>query len=369
MRTSKDELLFRAMEHAVAGRAVEARRALSSLESRLQVDVVPEDLGYHLFAMAVAHRLEGSGARNPYLNPRVEEGGRQIDLFRSLMTYMPLAATADVLANAVLEELLGTRGEATLVDVGIGQGRQEARLLRLLSRRGVLPRRLTLVGVDPSGASLEQAESTVAKVASEVGGTVRFLGVEAPVEEVSEATWSKLRELPGPRVVNAAFAMHHVAEQPGRAGAARDEVLRHLRGLDPVGLVLSEPNTDHFGASPLVRFEHAWRHFTHVFQLLDTLGVPSEERAAIKRFFGREVEDVVGTVDEAARCERHETAATWMERLRRAGFVPLELLERVRPEGVHPALTLRREPGLVGLSWREEMLVAVLAVRPDIARA
>ncbi|GEN10857.1 GRAS domain family protein [Myxococcus fulvus] len=364
MRAQKEELLFRAMEQGLAGRPDEATASLGALESMLDVDAVPEDLGYQLFATAVRHRLAGAGAgsRNPYLHPDASE--RQIDLFRSLMAHMPLASTADALANAVLEALLGGQQEATLVDVGIGQGRQAVRLLQSLSRRGAAPGQLTLVGVDPSGASLAQAKAATERVAREVDASVRFIGVESPVEAMSGAEWSMLRALPGPRVVNAAFALHHVAEAPDSLGTARDAVLRRLRAVEPVALVMCEPNTDHFQAAPLERFGHAWRHFTHVFQLLDSLGVPGEERAAIKRFFGREVEDVVGTVDESARCERHETARMWKARLSRAGFEPLELLEHLRPHGVHPALTLEREPGVVGLRWRDEVLVAVLAARP-----
>jgi hypothetical protein len=33
----------------------------------------------------------------------------------------------------------------------------------------------------------------------------------------------------------------------------------------------------------------------------------------------REVDDIVGTVAESARCERHETAVSWWERFKRAG--------------------------------------------------
>ncbi|MCP3102694.1 GRAS family protein [Myxococcus sp. K15C18031901] len=367
MHTAKDELLFRGMERALAGRPDEARAALASLTGLLDVEAEPQDLDYQLFASAIARRLDDTrpGPRNPYLHPPPDAGGRQIDLFRLLMAHMPLAATADALANATLVELLGGHDEATLVDVGMGQGRQEARLLRRLAERGALPRRLTLVGVDPSGDSLAQAEVTVADVAREVGAEVVFEAWVAPVERVSGARWARLGGLPRPLVVNAAFSLHHVAEAPGSEGAARDAVLRHLRALEPSGLVLCEPNVDHFLAPPLERFAHAWNHFTHVFQLLDTLPVPREARVAIKRFYGREVDDVVGTVDESARCERHELARTWGDRLRRAGFAPLEALARVSVP-VHPALTTRREPGMVGLCWRDELLVAVLGARPAV---
>jgi SAM-dependent methyltransferase len=371
MRTPKDELLLQGLEHALAGRPADAAEALLTLHALLDVDGVAEDLHYLLFATALSRRLEGSGAvaRNPYLHPEPEAGPRQIDLFRLLMTHMPLASTADAVANAVLAELLRGQAEATLLDVGIGQGRQERGLLRELARAGALPRRLTLVGVDPSGASLAQAEASVAEVAREVGASVRFVGLEAPVEGLSDATWAALRGVPRPLVVNGAFALHHVAEAPDSGGVTRDAVLRRLHALQPAGLVLCEPHVDHHRAPIRERFRNAWNHFTRVFELLDTLDVPREERAAIKRFFGREVDDIVGTVDESARCERHETAPSWMDRLRRAGFVPLETLERVRPAAVHPSVALRRERGCVGICYREDMLVAVLGARPAEADA
>lgn len=366
MRTPKDELLLQGLEHALAGRQAEAAEVLFTLHALLDVERVPEDLHYLLFATAVSRRLEGAGAvlRNPYLHPEPEPGPRQIDLFRLLMAHMPLASTADAVANAVLAGLLRGHGEATLLDVGIGQGRQERGLLRELARAGALPRRLTLVGVDPSGSNLRQAEATVAEVAREVGATVRFVGMESPVEGLADATWAALRGVPRPLVVNAAFALHHVAEAPGGGGEARDAVLRRLHGLAPAALVLCEPHVDHHRAPVRERFRNAWNHFTRVFQLLDTLDVPREDRAAIKRFFGREVDDIVGTVDESARRERHEPALSWQERLRRAGFVPLEAMERVRPQAVHPAVSLRRERGCVGITWRDDTLVAVLGARP-----
>ncbi|NMO13786.1 GAI protein2C [Pyxidicoccus fallax] len=366
MRTLKDELLLQGLEHALAGRQMEAVEVLRSLHALLDVRAVPEDLHYLLFATAISRRLEGAGVgpSNPYLHAALEQGPRQIDLFRLLVTHMPLASTADAVANAVLTGLLRGHGDATLLDVGIGQARQECGLLRELARAGALPRRLTLVGVEPSGPSLRQAEASVAEVAREVGASVRFVGLESPVEGLADATWEALRGVPRPLVVNAAFAMHHVADMPGGRGEARDAVLRRLCALAPKGLVLCEPHVDHHRAPVRERFRNAWNHFTRVFALLDTLDVPREDRAAIKRFFGREVDDIVGTVDEAARCERHETAPSWQDRLRRAGFVSLEAMEKVKPESVHPAVSLRRERGCVGICYQEDMLVAVLGARP-----
>jgi SAM-dependent methyltransferase len=363
MRTRKDALLHQGLEHALANRPAESAWALSALHALLDVRTVPEDLHYLLFATAISRRFAGATSANS--SPWPDDGGaRQIDLFQRVMTHLPLASTADAVANTVLGGLLRGHEEATLLDVGIGQGRQVRGLLRLLAREGALPSRLTVVGVDPCAASLGVAEASVAEAAREVGATVRFMGWVSPVESLPEATWAALREVPRPLVVNAAFTLHHVAEAPGGTGEARDAVLRRLRVLRPEALVLCEPHVDHHRAPVRERFLNAWNHFTRVLGMLDTLEVPREERVAIRRFFGREIEDVVGTVDEAARSARHELAASWMERLRRAGFEPLEGLEQVRPEVTHPAVGLRAERGCVGICHGGDMLMAVLAVRP-----
>jgi hypothetical protein len=364
MRTPKDELLLQTLEHTLSARTAKAVEALAALYRLLDVERVPEDENYAVFAAALSRRLEGApSVPHPYRASEVDGGAPQIDLFRQLMKHLPLASTADAVANALLAGFLQGRAEATLLDVGIGQGRQVCNLLRALARENALPRRLTVVGVDPGGVALREANEAVRATAREVGLALEFVALESPVEALDARMWAELRAVPRPLVVNAAFALHHVAEGTG-AGEARDVVLSRLAALGPVGLVLCEPHVDHHRAPVRERLANAWRHFSRVFQLLDTLEVSGEERRAIKRFFGREVDDIVGTVDESTRCERHELATAWWERLKRAGFMPRGGLEAVRPEGVHPAVGLRAEGGTVGITFRDEVLVAVLAAVP-----
>ncbi|CAM3459401.1 GRAS family protein [Corallococcus sp. ZKHCc1 1396] len=365
MRTPKDELLLQAMDHALSARAMEAVETLAALYRLLDVERVPEDENYGVFATALTRRLEGaSGALHPYRASEVDGGARQIDLFRQLMKHLPLASAADAVANTLLAGFLRGHDEATLLDVGIGQGRQECNLLRALAKAGALPRHLAVVGVDPSGASLREAQGAVTAVAEEVGLSLEFAGLESPVEDLDAAVWSALRGVRRPLVVNAAFALHHVVDGPAGAREPRDTVLGRLASLGPVGVVLCEPNVDHHRAPARERLANAWQHFSRVFQLLDTLEVPKEERRAIKRFFGREVDDIVGMVNESERCERHETALVWWERLRKAGFMPRRGMDAVCPPGVHPAVALRAEEGTVGIAFRDEVLVAVLAAVP-----
>ncbi|RYZ34520.1 MAG: GAI protein2C [Myxococcaceae bacterium] len=365
MRTPKDELLLRAMDHALSSRTVEAVETLAALYRLLDVERVPEDDNYGIFATALSRRLEGAtGALHPYRASEVDGGARQIDLFRQLMKHLPLASTADAVANALLAGFLRGRAEATLLDVGLGQGRQVCNLLRVLARSGALPEHLSVVGVDPCGASLKEAHGALMAVAEEVGVSLEFVGLESPVEDLDPAVWSALRGVRRPLVVNAAFALHHVVDGVSDVPEPRDVVLGRIAALGPVGVVLCEPHVDHHRAPARERLANAWHHFSRVFQLLDTLEVPAGERRAIKRFFGREVDDIVGTVNESERCERHETSQVWWERLRKAGFRPRGGMEAVCPPGVHPAVGLRAEEGTVGITFRDDVLVAVLAAVP-----
>ncbi|RKH60333.1 GAI protein2C [Corallococcus interemptor] len=365
MRTPKDELLLRAMDHALSARTLEAVEALADLYRLLDVERIPEDENYAVFATALSRRLEGAtGALHPYRASEVDGGAPQIDLFRRLMKHLPLASAADAVANALLAGFLRGHAEATLLDVGIGQGRQECNLLRALAKAGALPRRLTVVGVDPSGTSLAEARDAVLAVAKEVGLRLEFMKLESPVEDLNVATWAALRAVRRPLVVNAAFALHHVAEKEVGGMEARDAVLARLASLGPVGVVMCEPHVDHHRAPARERLKNAWNHFSRVFQLLDTLEIPGSERRALKRFFGREVDDIVGTVNEKERCERHEPASAWWERLQRAGFVPRRGPEPVCPGDVHPAVGLLREEGTVGITFRGDVLVSVLAAVP-----
>ncbi|MBN9681159.1 MULTISPECIES: GRAS family protein [unclassified Corallococcus] len=365
MRTPKDELLLRAMDHALSARTMEAVEALAALYRLLDAERIPEDENYAVFATALSRRLEGAtGALHPYRASEVDGGAPQIELFRRLMKHLPLASAADAVANALLAEFLRGHAEATLLDVGIGQGRQECNLLRALAKAGALPRHLTVVGVDPSGTSLVEARDAVLAVAEEVGLSLEFVKLESPVEDLDMATWAALRAVRRPLVVNAAFALHHVAEQQTSGMEARDAVLARLASLGPVGVVMCEPHVDHHRAPARERLKNAWNHFSRVFQLLDTLDIPVAERRAIKRFFGREVDDIVGTVNESERCERHEPALAWWERLRRAGFTPRGGLGALCPADVHPAVGLCVEEGTVGITFRGDVLVSVLAAVP-----
>lgn len=360
MRSEKFSVLSRALEELQAGRSSAARRSLAALTRMLDVDAVDEDMQYFLFATALARRLGVGEAQQMNLYLRRYELP-QISLFNLVAERLPMVGLAGRIANDLVCRVLSGHEEASLLDVGLGTGRQEVALLRTLAAQGAAPRHLTVVGVEPDADSLRKAEVGLTDTARELGISLSFRGIPKVIEALDEEDWALLRGCPGPRVVHAAFALHHMA-----AGVDRQEVFHKLRAVEPAAVVLCEPNSDHVTDSLAERFHNVWHHFSHNFQLVDELGLPARERNGIKLFFGRELEDILGAVDDSQRYERHERVETWLARLRRAGFslAPARWLEGAW-SFPHPAVHIRRGEGYVGVGYREEMLVPVICATAE----
>jgi len=357
-------LLTAVLHETGMGRPDTARRALATLVDEHLERTNPEDLQYHIFAAALAKRVadQRSAEINLYLRQFEQP---QISLFNLLAEHLPTVALAGRVANAMLADLVGYREHVTLLDIGIGTGRQAVALLYELAAKGALPERLAVVAVEPSAASLAEAGRTLAEAAQALQLAFAFYPVQAVVEELGDAEWGAIAKAAGdsPIVAHAAFAAHHVRDG-SRQDDARDEVFRRLRTLSPEAVVLCEPNVDHHTPEFFRRFENCWRHFSLTFELIGRLdGVTPAEQTAMKLFFAREIEDILGNAEES-RCERHESAAAWVRRFRRTGFVPAADVARAR--GIaHPAIDVRPHDGYLGLDYRGETLVAVLCAVPD----
>jgi hypothetical protein len=362
---TKFGLLTAVLHETGMGRADAARGALATLVDEHLERTNPEDLQYHIFAAALAKRVahDRSAEINLYLRQFEQP---QIALFNLLAERLPTVALAGRVANAMLAEQMAYREHVTLLDIGIGTGRQAVALLHQLAAQGALPERLTVVAVEPSASSLDECGRALADAARRLELPLAFHPVRAVVEELGDGDWEAIARVAdgSPIVAHAAFAAHHVRD--AAAADARDTVFRRLRALSPVAVVLCEPNVDHHTPEFFRRFENCWRHFSLTFELIGRLdGVSPGEQTAMKLFFAREIEDILGNAEES-RCERHEPAETWVERFRRTGFAPATPSGAAR--GVaHPEIEVRAHEGYVGLDFRGETLVAVLCAIPDAA--
>lgn len=162
-------------------------------------------------------------------------------------------------------------------------------------------------------------------------------------------------------VVNAAFALHHIKDEPGRD--MRAAVLGALRSLEPAALVLAEPDSDHEGKDLIRRFHNCWRHFGMVFRLVDELPIEQSDKDALKVcFFGREIKDILGQAEDA-RTERHGDVASWLVRLRRAGFEMVDFAPRPGTP-TFPLVAARPREGFLSLEYQGETMVGLFCAVP-----
>ena len=354
------ERLTAVLQTADAGRHGDACASLGALLDE-QVDRnSAADLDDVIFTSAVSRRLTGAVPATVNLYLRQYERP-QISLFNLLARHLPTVSLAGRIANELVCQFVAGLDEVTLLDVGIGTAQQEVALLHKLARRGALPRRLTFVAVEPSADSLHTAERALLAAGAQLGVEVVVRPVLAVAERLTDADWVRIGGEGAPLVVLSSFAAHHVRNEvraDGVSACARDALFARLRALEPLALVLCEPNADHHTPSFRRRFDSCWNHFGLTFDLIGRLDVATEEKAAMKMFFAREIEDILANAEES-RCERHEPVEVWADRLERTGFTLHERLDFVRGYA-DPLVRVSAQRGYVGLDHQDETLVAVL---------
>lgn len=343
-----------------------AAQALGALMAVLEGHPDPRCVGLYVFAAGLARRLgeATAGSANLYL---AQFEVPQIELFNLLGRALPFVGMATQIANGAIAHAMADQARPTIIDVGIGTGRQCGLLLEQLAAEGSLPRLLTVIGIEPSAWALDAARAHIEQTAAALGAEVSFFGLPHAAEDLGEREWRQVQQACTARpLVNASFALHHIAD--GADGAdgrdRRGEVLRRLNALDPALLVLAEPDVDHLEGDFLRRFANCWQHFGAVFRTLDRLPLAQRERDAIKvGFFGREIADILGA-PEGQRSERHESAAQWLARLRDAGFDAAPAARCAAGMGGAGVVSVQRQRRHVALHAEGVPVVSIFTATP-----
>jgi hypothetical protein len=275
----------------------------------------------------------------------------QIELFDLLIEKFPFVKYSQMLTNrAIVEEMRGN-AVVTLIDIGIGQGTQ---VMNIIEQARCLPglRHLCVIGIEPYGQALEQAGDTVQSLNGQAPFSIEFKGIQEGVEDI---TFSALGQLKGKVIVNASLALHHI-----QSAEKRQKVIEGIRSLQPAAFFLIEPNVNHFEPDFQQRFLHCYRHFYHIFQVIDQIeNISQSDKNALKLFFGREIEDIIGK-EEKDRFEKHELADAWIKRLKQSDFVLRpQLLEGPLSAGCGVEIAYHRE-GFVGFTHEDETVLAVM---------
>ncbi|MFJ6485941.1 MULTISPECIES: GRAS family protein [unclassified Streptomyces] len=336
---------------AIAAESGEMERFTACLKQAGEFSKDGPGLGDYFLA-GLAARLGQDRPANLYLRA---DGMPQIDLFYLMHQHLPFLR-AGRFANDALLKYCADRQEATVLALGIGQGRQE---LDLVARAGL--ERVTVIGADVAAESLDAADRALNGPEVPEGTRVDFRPILAASEDTDESVWALVEHAPRPLLVTASFALHHMLNHSGEQDA-RATLLRRLRALEPAALALCEPDSDHHLVPLPVRLANAWHHYGTVFAAIDATSATDGEKREMKRFFGREIEDVVGAVCETSRFERHEPTRTWINRLTACGFTPVPL---PRPAGEQPeGFTTTAHPTHLELAYKQTSVAAVIVAEP-----
>jgi hypothetical protein len=240
----------------------------------------------------------------------------QIRLFELLIQQFPLANLSQHCTNTLLADALVNHTNPVLMDIGIGTGFQISNIIESLSTKANNQIKcLTIIGIEPFADALKMTETNIRHAAENVPFEIKLIVKEAFIEQMTEEELrNMLPALYDGLYINASFALHHIQHM-----AQRKSVFTILKNLSVNAFVLSEPNSDHFEPSYKKRFENCTNHYGVLFQIIDTLPITAKEKAALKLFFSREIDDVLGNTEEV-RVEKHFTTNQWVALLEETGF-------------------------------------------------
>jgi methylase of polypeptide subunit release factors len=240
----------------------------------------------------------------------------QIRLFELLIQQFPLANLSQHCTNTLLIDALAQHSHPVLMDIGIGTGFQVMNIIEGLSKKADSKiQQLTVVGIEPFAEALHTAQTNVEHVGKQAPFGVSLVTKVAFIEQLSLSDLSQM--LPAQHdgiYVNASFALHHIQQE-----SQRKAVFETLKALGVTSIALSEPNADHYEPVYAIRFKNCVNHYGTLFRIIDTLAITATEKAALKLFFSREIDDVLGNT-EAVRVEKHYATQQWVKLFNQTGF-------------------------------------------------
>lgn len=330
--------------------SIENRMALESLFNYCTegAENDSQKLIFSLIIKAFNRRIQSESISNHiYLN---KSETPQIELFRILIEKFPFVKYSQQIVNEAILNAIGDNEAVTLIDIGIGQGVQ---MLSLLKQAQKLPnlKFVRVIGIEPFADALAATEYKMQSFGLHAPFQLEFTGICDFAENVD---FTQFKGTYRPVIVNASLALHHI-----QSSGARNKTLSSIHALNPLAMLLIEPNVNHVEPDFFTRYQNCYNHYYNLFRVIDLLEIATEDKNALKLFFGREINDVLGN-EEAHRFERHEPATIWIQRLANTGFItdntPLNI-----PSSTEYGVKINHHPeGFLGFTFDTETILSVL---------
>lgn len=280
----------------------------------------------------------------------------QIKLFDLIIKYFPFVKLGQKIVNSLILDAMMHSNNAILIDAGIGRGIQTIKFLEEIdTRKDINIEKLTIIGIEPFKEALDVAEKSIRKKSTGLKMKVNFVGFNDFAQNIQIDDLKK--HFPDPDAdifINSSLTLHHI-----QSSSQRDKFMEKMASLKPKAFLLTEPNSNHLESDFYKRFQNSYRHFLHVFKVIDELPISRKNRNAMKLFFGREIEDIIGK-DDDSRFERHEPAVNWIQRFENAGFkikkhFPYPVIDK------HSGIHLQHfDDGFLGFTYDDETVLSII---------
>lgn len=272
----------------------------------------------------------------------------QIELYNLLSHELPQVAMPTIIGHDVVLNEVSEKSEISIIDIGVGTGQQTLKFLEKL--KGSKVQKVTVVGIEPTKESLEQAKSKFNE--TKFPFEVTFIGINNLFENLTAYDLEVLScQAPNP-IIWASFAFHHVKSD------RTAELARIKSFLNPSLIVLLEPNVDHFTNDFGRRYFNCFNHFKMTFDVIDLLDLNPNQNESLKLFFAREILDIVSK-DDFQRTERHEPVSSWISRLEEAGFSTFP----IRKTYANKIIQIKNNPTHVSLEFNDFPLTSVIVAK------
>ncbi|NUM32726.1 MAG: hypothetical protein HUU47_10460 [Bacteroidetes bacterium] len=275
----------------------------------------------------------------------------QIRLFDVLIKKFPFVKYSQEIINNAIIKHIKQCDVVTIVDIGIGLGTQMMNIIELSKDLPML-KKMNIIGIEPFADGLDKAEANILALNKKVPFEISFTAINEFVENVD---FSAIKGISGKLIVNASLALHHI-----QSLEKRQEIIDSISEMSPAAFFLTEPNVNNYELDYQLRFKNCYNHFYSIFQVIDKIeDINTEDKNALKRFFGREINDIMGNEDQD-RYERHEPAQFWINRLKESNFIlrsDLIELPIETPEGVKINF---HEDGFLGFTFENETVLSVI---------
>jgi len=281
----------------------------------------------------------------------------QIVLFDLLTNKFPLVTACQQIAEKAFLKQASGKSEICILDIGIGRGFQMLRLLDALQNVDSI-QKVTLIGVEISTDAFNFTLSKLNEQKNKYKFELNHHLINSPVELI---TYDVIKaQIPADcdcLMVNASLTLHHIQQKESRLN-----LFSIIKQLNSQLMILIEPDADTMNDDYAQRLLNAAKHFSALYNYVNTLdGMNEEEANHLKSFFANDFFDPI-VLPDSHRFERLQTSTQWIELMSSVGLKPLNL-DPIEYSVYIPNIDCAiMKEGYFNLSYSGTQLISVLAI-------